>query len=652
MTTMAVTNLFAWSLQVACLVVAAALIARLVPVDSADVRHAWWRTVLVLCLALPVLQPWQQTEGTRAAYPPVGALSTAGSVATPPDTAGIPMQPPSGVSRPSAAALVGIAWALGAALRLAWLAGGLWRLRRLRAAGAPAGPSELYAELRTLVQADAEVRYVEALGQPVTFGIRRPVILLPSSLRALPDEVQRAVMAHELWHVRRRDWAWVLAEEALRSVVWFHPAMWWLISRVQSSREEVVDQLTVLLTSSRRSYLEALLAFADRPRMFPATPFAERRRLFTRMVFVSKEAVMSSKRIVGSCAGMLVGIAFAGWYGAAAFPLTAAPLPPAARVQPPPRDARPGEPRPATTREAALQTMLASGSGDPSAWMELARLQEQRGAVVAAEATLLAMRHDQPGSAESYRALAALHQRTGQFDRAIGVLEEAAALDPSDPGGYHILSTYFWEKATNDHTLVPTEKLAYTRRGIAAADRALAVNPEFAESLIYKNLLLRTQASLDPDAASRRALLTEADTLRSRALALRGANPTATTFVPNIPGVRPPPPPALALTGAAARADNMTPLRVGGAVGTPTKIRHVSPVYPADAIAAGIQGVVIIEAVIDESGGVSSARVLRQVPGLDEAALEAVRQWQFTPTLVDGAAVRVVMTVTINFTTQ
>jgi protein TonB len=73
-------------------------------------------------------------------------------------------------------------------------------------------------------------------------------------------------------------------------------------------------------------------------------------------------------------------------------------------------------------------------------------------------------------------------------------------------------------------------------------------------------------------------------------------------------------------------------------------------VYPDDALAARIQGVVILEAVIAPSGSVSDARVLRSVPGLDQAAVDAVRQWEFTPTLLNGVPVAVIMTVTVNFT--
>ena len=80
------------------------------------------------------------------------------------------------------------------------------------------------------------------------------------------------------------------------------------------------------------------------------------------------------------------------------------------------------------------------------------------------------------------------------------------------------------------------------------------------------------------------------------------------------------------------------------------KLRDVKPIYPPIAVAARVQGVVIIEATIDPDGKVSEARVLRSIPLLDQAALEAVRQWEYTPTLLNGEAVPVIMTVTANFT--
>jgi protein TonB len=91
------------------------------------------------------------------------------------------------------------------------------------------------------------------------------------------------------------------------------------------------------------------------------------------------------------------------------------------------------------------------------------------------------------------------------------------------------------------------------------------------------------------------------------------------------------------------------PQHVGGSVRPPAKLVHVAPQYPSLARASKVQGVVIIEATIDNKGNVESATVLRSIPLLDQAALDAVRQWKFTPTLLNGVAVPVIMTVTVNF---
>lgn len=92
------------------------------------------------------------------------------------------------------------------------------------------------------------------------------------------------------------------------------------------------------------------------------------------------------------------------------------------------------------------------------------------------------------------------------------------------------------------------------------------------------------------------------------------------------------------------------PLRVGGNVRPPLKISDIAPVYPPIARAAHVQGVVILEAVIAEDGSVRDVRVLRSIALLDAAATEAVRQWRFTPTLLNGDPVPVVMTITVAFT--
>jgi protein TonB len=91
-------------------------------------------------------------------------------------------------------------------------------------------------------------------------------------------------------------------------------------------------------------------------------------------------------------------------------------------------------------------------------------------------------------------------------------------------------------------------------------------------------------------------------------------------------------------------------VRVGGNIKPPMKTKDVRPTYPPIAQSARVQGVVIIEATIGPGGKVQDARVLRSIPLLDAAALDAVRQWEFTPTLLNGVPVPVIMTVTVQFT--
>ncbi len=103
--------------------------------------------------------------------------------------------------------------------------------------------------------------------------------------------------------------------------------------------------------------------------------------------------------------------------------------------------------------------------------------------------------------------------------------------------------------------------------------------------------------------------------------------------------------------GPAASASGQAPVRVGGVISEPRKIMDVRPVYPQAALDQQVSGIVILEVVIDGAGGVRDAKVLRSVPLLDQAALDAVRKWRYTPTLLNGAPVEVIMTVTVNFST-
>jgi TonB family protein len=91
------------------------------------------------------------------------------------------------------------------------------------------------------------------------------------------------------------------------------------------------------------------------------------------------------------------------------------------------------------------------------------------------------------------------------------------------------------------------------------------------------------------------------------------------------------------------------PVRIGGSISAPKLVRRVEPDYPAAAQAAQIQGIVILEATVDEQGAVDAVKVLRSNSLLDAAATTAVKQWKYAPLLLNGRATPFVLTVTVSF---
>jgi TonB family protein len=137
------------------------------------------------------------------------------------------------------------------------------------------------------------------------------------------------------------------------------------------------------------------------------------------------------------------------------------------------------------------------------------------------------------------------------------------------------------------------------------------------------------------------ALSAELTELRREISALRGQPAMTVTITPGVTG-----------TSASRTWSGAPPVRVGGSVRQPMKVRDVKPVYPPLAQEARVQGLVILEGVIDEQGNIADVKVLRGVPLLNDAAIEAVRQWKYTPTLLNGVPVPVIMTMTVTFTLQ
>jgi protein TonB len=116
-------------------------------------------------------------------------------------------------------------------------------------------------------------------------------------------------------------------------------------------------------------------------------------------------------------------------------------------------------------------------------------------------------------------------------------------------------------------------------------------------------------------------------------------NPAVRSGPPAPPAPRPTPVPP----------DPQTPRRAGGDIRIPARIYYVEPVYPTIARETRTEGMVILEATIDESGVVRNVRVLRSHALLDQAAIDAVSKWKYTPTKLNGVAIPILLTVTVNF---
>jgi tetratricopeptide (TPR) repeat protein len=171
--------------------------------------------------------------------------------------------------------------------------------------------------------------------------------------------------------------------------------------------------------------------------------------------------------------------------------------------------------------EPLLRQMLQEDASNPPTYFILSRLYEDAGDYEQAEAALVAARDAVPGDASIYTTLAAYYDRQGEFDKLVEALEARTAQEPNNPEAFYTIATYYFNKASRDFTLSDGDKATYAESGVDAVDRALALNENYLEAIVFKGLLLRLQANVDPSVARQRMLLDEADALGERAEELR-----------------------------------------------------------------------------------------------------------------------------------
>lgn len=174
--------------------------------------------------------------------------------------------------------------------------------------------------------------------------------------------------------------------------------------------------------------------------------------------------------------------------------------------------------------EPVVQQLIQMDPTEPVNYFALSKIYEDSGDYDNAEATLVKAREMRPTDPAVYTTLAAYYNRQGEFEKSMEALVARAEREPTNPEAFYTIATYHWEKAYRDFSLSDADKMKYVQLGLEAVDKAISLNDQYMEALVYKNLLLRVQANLERNPARQQALLKEATDLSNRAEEIRKKN--------------------------------------------------------------------------------------------------------------------------------
>jgi TonB family protein len=457
----------------------------------------------------------------------------------------------------------------------------------------------------------------------------------------LSDAQLEAVLAHELSHVRRRDNLGSACHVIVETLFWFHPVVWWLGAHLLAERERACDQDVVSRGCVPATYAESLLKDST----FCLESRAACLAGVTGSGLVSRiEAIMMHRpqrlgwphTLLLAAAGVVVVIApiAAGARRADSHDrhLADAIAPWVSPIQSSVTVAVVDAPRVRTTPPAESHATVTSRSEASSAQPSV---QNETGRVTGVVT-------DQTGAPLADATATAISRASGSMRPAVSSADGKYTISYLVPGTYDVRVEHVSFKSV-------TQRLEVGAGAATTADVRLPIGgvsdvmkvvgyPAEAHAPVTDPLAearARDQIVKDPAAASNYFDLAKLYYLQERFAESEQMVARAVELVDQQAGATPP-----AASGPALR---------GGDVKEPRQIRSVPPVYPAAAIAARVAGVVILEAKISPTGSVKEARILQSVPGLDAAALGAIRQMLFTPTLLNGVPVEITLNANVIF---
>jgi len=171
--------------------------------------------------------------------------------------------------------------------------------------------------------------------------------------------------------------------------------------------------------------------------------------------------------------------------------------------------------------EPVAKELIAVDPNNPAPYQMLARLYEDQGRFQEAEAFLLQAIDKSPTEATGYQLLAGFYNKQGEFEKTMAAWTKRAEMEPNNPEAWHTIGVYYQDKVFKDKRLARDVAKDYSLKGIAAEDKALAINPEYADAMVYKNILMRHQALYERDPKVQKQLMDDAEKLLQRAMAIQ-----------------------------------------------------------------------------------------------------------------------------------
>lgn len=540
--------LVAYVLKLTVVLAAAALLAVALRRRSSALRHQVWSAALLASLLLPILAwllpVWRSTALGTAAAALVSARAVTAHAAIPAAPAILINAASSSAPGNGLALAALILWFLGCSAMLLRLLAGLARLARLRTRSKPLFDDAWMREVLNIsnsLEISRSVRLRESRdpsAMPLTYGLFRPAILLPTGAAQWPAERRRIILAHELAHVARCDWSLQLCAELARALYWVHPLVWLAASQLRHESERACDDAVLQDGISPSVYASQLLDLArtlKNPGRAWSTALAIARptnleRRFAAMLNPSVNRTRPSVRtkfLVASFALALL------------LPLAALGL-----------------------SAQSLSGKVAGTISDPS------------GAGVA-NATVIMHNH------EAKTIDMTTSDREGNFT--------------------------FKSLPTGDYEF---EVLKPGFESYDIPQVTLDAGRDFSQAVMLKLGAVNERVQVTPGNSAR--------------------------------------PVERSADGKVQR------IRLGGTVEAAQLVTKVTPVYPESAKSAGVQGTVVLHAVISMDGRPLSLRVMNSQidPALAKSAVEAVSQWRYTPTLLNGDPIEVDTTVQVNYSLQ